>query len=43
MRDAMDRVERALNDLRLEAKDQKVTIQRIDVELARVKGYIEGH
>jgi hypothetical protein len=42
MRDAMDRVERALNDLRLEAKDQKVTIQRIDVELARVKGYIEG-
>ena len=38
----MDRVERALNELRLDAKNLSTTVQRIDIELARVKGYIEG-
>jgi thioester reductase-like protein len=42
MKDAMDRVERALNELRLDAKNLSTTVQRIDIELARVKGYIEG-
>ena len=42
MKDAMDRVERALNELRLDAKTLSTTVQRIDIELARVKGYIEG-
>lgn len=42
MKDAMDRVERALSELRLDAKTLSTTVQRIDIELARVKGYIEG-
>ena len=42
MKDAMDRVERSLNELRLDAKNLSTTVQRIDIELARVKGYIEG-
>lgn len=42
MKDGLDRVERALSDLRLDAKELRSALQRVDLELARVKGYIEG-
>ena len=43
MKDGLDRVERSLNELRLEAKELRNALQRVDLELARVKGYIEGY
>jgi len=42
MKDGLDRVERSLNELRLDAKELRNALQKVDLELARVKGYIEG-